>query len=68
MSVNDGNIACNTGWHQPVSQQVVTIPAGAQVGAWWEHVLGGPQGAGDPDNPIAHSHKGPLIVYLAKVR
>lgn len=50
-----------------VSSAVVIIPAGAKVGAWYEHVLGGPQIPNDPDNPIAKSHKGPLKVYLAKV-
>ncbi|KAJ9631820.1 hypothetical protein H2203_000220 [Taxawa tesnikishii (nom. ined.)] len=49
------------------SSKVITVPAGASVGAAWAHVLGGPQGAGDSDNPIASSHKGPTQVYLAKV-
>ncbi len=49
-------IACNTGLKSPVSTAVVTIPAGAKVGAWFQHVLGGPQMPGDKDNPIAASH------------
>jgi cellulase len=65
--VTGDSIACNTGLKSPVSSAVVTIPAGAKVGAWYEHVLGGPQVPNDPDNPIAHSHKGPLMVYMAKV-
>jgi cellulase len=67
LDVTGDSIACNTGLKAPVSSAVVTIPAGAKVGAWYEHVLGGPQIPNDPDNPIAHSHKGPLMVYLAKV-
>lgn len=65
--VSSSSIACNTGLYSPVSSQVVTIPAGAQVGTWWEHLIGGPQGGSDADNPIAASHKGPVQVYLAKV-
>lgn len=65
--VTSPNIACNTGLKSPVSTAVVTIPAGAKVSAWFQHVLGGPQMAGDTDNPIAPSHKGPVMVYLAKV-
>ncbi|KUJ24121.1 glycoside hydrolase [Mollisia scopiformis] len=65
--VTSPDIACNTGLKAPVSTAVVTVPAGAIVSAWYQHVLGGPQMAGDKDNPIAASHKGPLMVYLAKV-
>jgi len=43
---------------------IINIPAGAQVGAWWGHVIGGAQGSNDPDHPIAASHKGPVIAYL----
>lgn len=66
-SVSGSSIICNTGLKQPVSKDVVTIPAGAKVGAWFQHIIGGAQGANDPDNPIAASHKGPIMVYLAKV-
>jgi cellulase len=66
MNVNDGNFACNTGI-QFKDNNIISIPAGARVGAWWGHVIGGAQSANDPDHPIARSHKGPIIVYLAKV-
>ena len=49
------------------SSKLITIPAGSSVAGGWAHVLGGPQGSGDSDNPIASSHKGPTQVYLAKV-
>jgi lytic cellulose monooxygenase (C1-hydroxylating) len=66
MNVNDGNFACNTGIKFKDSN-IINIPAGARVGAWWGHVIGGAQSANDADHPIARSHKGPIMVYLAKV-
>ncbi|CAJ2500886.1 Uu.00g037390.m01.CDS01 [Anthostomella pinea] len=64
--VNDGSFACNKGITHTDST-VISVPAGAKVGAWWGHVIGGAQSSNDPDNPIASSHKGPIMVYLAKV-
>ncbi|PVF92426.1 hypothetical protein CPB86DRAFT_819649 [Serendipita vermifera] len=64
-SVSDGSIACNSGLSS--SSTIINIPAGAQVGALWGHIVGGAQGSNDADNPIAKSHKGPIQVYLAKV-
>jgi cellulase len=66
-NVQAAEIACNSNFRQPVSSTILTIPAGARVGAQWQHLIGGPQGSNDPDNPIAASHKGPIVVYLAKV-
>ncbi|RDL30660.1 Glycosyl hydrolase family 61 [Venustampulla echinocandica] len=64
--VNDGSFACNKDIkHQ--DSTVISVAAGAKVGGWWGHVIGGAQGSNDPDNPIASSHKGPIIYYLAKV-
>ncbi|GKT93849.1 endoglucanase II [Colletotrichum tofieldiae] len=65
-NVNDGGFACNNNI-QHKDSNIISIPAGAKVGAWWGHVIGGAQGTNDPDHPIAASHKGPIIVYLAKV-
>lgn len=56
-NVGDSAFACNKGIVHKDSN-VITIPAGARVGAWWGHVIGGAQFANDPDNPIAASHKG----------
>lgn len=63
--VNSQNMICG----QPgyTSQTVLSVKAGDRIGAWWQHIIGGPQGSGDPDNPIAHSHKGPVMAYMAKV-
>lgn len=66
MSVDHPDFACNTNL-QYKDNNVITIPAGAKVGAWWGHEIGGAQYPGDPDHPIAASHHGPIIVYLAKV-
>ncbi|KIM19348.1 glycoside hydrolase family 61 protein, partial [Serendipita vermifera MAFF 305830] len=64
-NVNDAGMACNNGLSS--SSTIINIPAGAKVGALWQHVLGGAQGSNDADNPIAKSHHGPVQVYLAKV-
>lgn len=38
-SPNDANFACNTGIVYK-DTNVISIPAGAKVGAWWGHVIG----------------------------
>ncbi|OLN81039.1 putative endo-beta-1,4-glucanase D 18 [Colletotrichum chlorophyti] len=63
--VNSQDIIC--GKVATSSQEVVTIAPGDRIGAWWQHVVGGAQFPGDPDNPIAKSHKGPITAWLAKV-
>ncbi|KAF7789077.1 hypothetical protein EIP86_000010 [Pleurotus ostreatoroseus] len=66
--VTSNDIICNGGinpYHQPVSQAIIPVPAGAQVTAEWHHTLN--QAPNDPADPIDSSHKGPLISYLAKV-
>ncbi|KAF9454848.1 lytic polysaccharide monooxygenase [Macrolepiota fuliginosa MF-IS2] len=67
--VTSNDIICNGGinpYHQPVSQSVITVPAGAQVTAEWHHTLDGAV-SGDAADPIDSSHKGPVLAYLAKV-
>ncbi|KAI5916974.1 glycoside hydrolase family 61 protein [Camillea tinctor] len=49
------------------SSTVIPVKAGDQIGAWYQHVIGGSQGPADADNPIASSHKGPITAYLAAV-
>jgi cellulase len=66
-NVNDANFACNSGYRTPVSTKVIDVKAGDKVGVQWGHVIGGPQMANDPDHPIAKSHKGPTMFYMAKV-
>ncbi|KAK0719140.1 family 61 glycosyl hydrolase [Lasiosphaeris hirsuta] len=67
-NVNDADFACNANLVHK-DNTVITVPAGAKVGAWWGHEIGGASGPNDADNPIASSHKGPgpIIVYLARV-
>ncbi|SPO07177.1 related to endoglucanase B [Cephalotrichum gorgonifer] len=65
-NVNDAAFACNKNL-EAKDNNIISIPAGARVGARYQHLVGGPQGSNDPDNPIAASHKGPIMVYLAKV-
>ncbi|KAH7138272.1 endoglucanase II [Dendryphion nanum] len=66
-NVNDGNFACNSGFRTPVSTKVFDVKGGDKIGVQWGHVIGGAQFANDPDHPIAKSHKGPTIFYMAKV-
>lgn len=66
-NVNDANIACNSNFKQPVSSKVIAVKGGDRVGVLWGHVIGGAQFANDPDQPIAKSHKGPVMFYMAKV-
>ncbi|KAF2758166.1 glycoside hydrolase [Pseudovirgaria hyperparasitica] len=68
LNVQDANMACNQNrQNTPVDATVIAVAAGQEISVWWQHVFGGPQYSGDADNPIAKSHKGPLIYYLAKV-
>lgn len=59
-NVNDAGFACNNNI-QYKDNNVVSIAAGAKVGAWWGHIIGGAQGTNDADNPIAASHKGETL-------
>ncbi|EFQ34827.1 glycosyl hydrolase family 61 [Colletotrichum graminicola] len=64
--VNDADFACNKNiGHE--DEYVVAVPAGAGVGAWWARGINRPLYADNVDQPIAASHKGPIMVYLAKV-
>jgi cellulase len=67
--VNSNDMICNGGanpYHQPISQTVIKVAAGSSVTTEWHHTLAGAQ-SGDADEPIAASHHGPVITYLAKV-
>ncbi|KAK4241316.1 hypothetical protein C8A03DRAFT_41260 [Achaetomium macrosporum] len=63
--VNSQNMICGQSGSR--SNTVINVKAGDRIGTWWQHVIGGAQFSGDPDNPIAKSHKGPVMAYLAKV-
>lgn len=64
-SVTDSNMICDS--DGSTSSTIIPIKGGSRLGFYWQHVIGGPQFSGDPDNPIAPSHKGPIQVYFAKV-
>ncbi|KAK4217132.1 glycoside hydrolase [Rhypophila decipiens] len=49
------------------SGSVINVAPGDRLGTYWGHVIGGAQFANDADHPIAKSHKGPVMAYLAKV-
>ncbi|PSN62551.1 hypothetical protein BS50DRAFT_603251 [Corynespora cassiicola Philippines] len=66
-NVNDQSMACNANYRTPVSTKVIDVKPGDKVGVQWGHVIGGAQFPNDPDHPIAKSHKGPTIFYMAKV-
>lgn len=57
----------NCGAPGTTSQEIFDVAPGDKIGGWWQHVVGGAQFPGDPDNPIAPSHHGPAMAYLAKV-
>lgn len=49
------------------SDAVVDVQAGAEVGAFWGHVIGGAQFDNDPAEYIDPSHHGPIMYYMARV-
>jgi cellulase len=63
--VNNQGMIC--GQSGSKSNTVIKVASGDRIGAYWGHVIGGAQFANDVDNPIAKSHKGPVMAYLAKV-
>ncbi|KAF3916456.1 Endoglucanase-4 [Orbilia brochopaga] len=64
-SVTSQDLICDS--DGSTSTTVISVAPGDKLGFLWQHIIGGPQGSNDPDNPIASSHKGPIQVYLAKV-
>ncbi|KAG8947151.1 hypothetical protein FRC04_011003 [Tulasnella sp. 424] len=69
--VTSNDIICNGGPNPlvtPYPSEIINIPAGATVGTEWHHALQ-PNGydPSDSADPIDPSHKGPVMVYLAKV-
>lgn len=64
--VTSSAIVCNSPLNQPVSKDVIEVAPGDEFGTQWNHNIAGPT-PGDGDDPIAASHKGPVIVYMAKV-
>ncbi|KAG8755057.1 hypothetical protein FRC14_004398 [Serendipita sp. 396] len=68
--VTTDDIICNGGPNPlvtPYDTTIIEIPAGATVTAEFHHGLYPTYVPTDGDDPIATSHKGPIMVYLAKV-
>ncbi|GLB39541.1 putative glycoside hydrolase family 61 [Lyophyllum shimeji] len=67
--VNSNDVICNGGinpYHQPMSQTIIKVAAGSSVTTEWHHDLNGANPS-DSADPIDSSHKGPVMVYMAKV-
>ena len=64
--VTSSAITCNSPLFSPVSTDVISVTPGDSFGMQWNHNIGGPT-TGDADDPIAASHKGPVMAYMAKV-
>ncbi|KAK5942178.1 hypothetical protein PMZ80_006133 [Knufia obscura] len=64
--VSSSAIACNSPLNQPVSTDVIEVAPGDKFGTQWNHNIAGAS-PGDGDDPIAASHKGPMMAYMAKV-
>jgi len=62
-NVDSNAIACNVNGNVPAAS-VCAVRAGSTVKVEWHHVNRSQKGG---DDPIAESHKGPIISYLAKV-
>jgi len=66
--VTSNDIICNGGinpYKQPLPQDIITVPSGAEVTAEWHH--GDGPDPSDTSDPVDPSHKGPILAYLAKV-
>ena len=60
LDVTSPSMVCNGG--KATSDQV-SVAAGSSVTMQWHH--NDPASSGDADEPIAASHKGPVMVYIA---
>lgn len=63
MSVSSPAMVCNGG--SAKADEFVEIAAGSKIGLQWHHNDPKTE-SGDNDEPIAASHKGPVMVYIAK--
>ncbi|TFK40734.1 glycoside hydrolase family 61 protein G [Crucibulum laeve] len=64
--VTSPNLICNTNFIQPVSQAVISVPAGSKVTAQFHKTSAGYVGP-DPSDPLDPTNKGPILAYLAAV-
>ncbi|TFK21469.1 glycoside hydrolase family 61 protein [Coprinopsis marcescibilis] len=67
--VSSKDIICNGGqipFYQPISDKVISVPAGAELTAEWHSSLNNDPVWASVD-PLPDNHRGPILVYLAKV-
>ncbi|KAF3936814.1 Endoglucanase-4 [Dactylella cylindrospora] len=66
--VSTNDIICNGGINPmgPAPQDILDVPSGATLTMEWHHGGNGPD-PNDLSDPVDPSHKGPIMVYLAKV-
>ncbi|KAI0714035.1 glycosyl hydrolase family 61-domain-containing protein [Cerioporus squamosus] len=64
--ITSNNLICNTGFIEPVSDVVASVPAGGVVAAEFHHTSAGYVGP-DPSDPLDPTNKGPVLAYLAAV-
>jgi cellulase len=62
--VTSSDMICNVSRTSPTD--IIPVKAGDTLTTEWHHGLNGAD-ATDGDDPIAASHKGPIITYLAKI-
>ncbi|KAK6355050.1 hypothetical protein TWF696_004176 [Orbilia brochopaga] len=67
--VSTNDIICNGGPNPlatPLPSAIINVPSGATLTMEWHHGGNGPD-PNDASDPVDPSHKGPIMVYLAKV-
>ncbi|KAF3902465.1 Endoglucanase-4 [Orbilia brochopaga] len=67
--VSTNDIICNGGPNPlatPLPTNIINVPSGATLTMEWHHGGSGPD-PNDASDPVDPSHKGPIMVYLAKV-
>ncbi|KAJ6261140.1 Endoglucanase-4 [Drechslerella dactyloides] len=67
--VLSNDIICNGGVNPlatPLPSAIINVPSGATLTMEWHHGGNGPD-PNDASDPVDPSHKGPIMVYLAKV-
>ncbi|EPS44225.1 hypothetical protein H072_1797 [Dactylellina haptotyla CBS 200.50] len=67
--VTSNDIICNGGinpYKTPLPSTIINVPSGATLTMEWHHGGSGPDPS-DASDPVDPSHKGPIMVYLAKV-
>lgn len=62
LDVTSKSMICNGGTE---AADFIEVAAGSKIQVQWHHNDGAGDASGDKDEPIAPSHKGPIMVYMA---